>query len=439
MKKSFVLDTNVLLHNSDAIYVFADNEVVIPLDVLEELDDFKKDSGDIGRNARQVARSLDKIRGKGNLLDGAPVGDSGGTIRVVMSGPEDLEGTPLRKDIVDNRIIAVALRLQKEGRKVVFVSKDINARIKADALGLKAMDFEKQKVNFDELFAGWRKLEVEASVIDEFYKNKSLALSGEDCYPNEFVLLQDKANPKKTALGRYDCSSKVLKILENSDPEAYGIRPRNLQQTMAFDLLLDEKVELVTLLGQAGTGKTLIAVACGLAMAFQGKKYDRLLITRPIMPLGRDIGFLPGSKEEKLVSWMQPIFDNLKFIFQVRSGKESEESADKRIDRMIDSNKLEIEALTYIRGRSIPGQYFIVDEAQNLTPHEVKTIISRAGEGTKVVLTGDATQIDNPYLDANSNGLTYTVERMKEQELFGHITFVKSERSRLASLAAELL
>jgi len=439
MKKSFVLDTNVLLHNSEAIYVFADNEVVIPLDVLEELDEFKKDTGDIGRNARQVSRSLDKLRAGGNLLEGAPVGESGGSVRVLMSGPEDLEGTPLRKDIPDNRIIAVALRLQKEGRKVVFVSKDINARIKADALGVKAMDFEKQKVNFDELFEGWKEVEAEASLIDEFYRKKTLSLSGQDCYPNEFVLLRDKTNPKKTALGRYDCGSKALKTLENNKPEAYGIRPRNLQQTMAFDLLLDEKVELVTLVGQAGTGKTLVALACGLAMAFQQRKYDRLLITRPIMPLGRDIGFLPGSKEEKLLSWMQPIFDNLKFIFQLRSGKESEESADKRIDGLIDSNKLEIEALTYIRGRSIPRQYFIVDEAQNLTPHEVKTIISRAGEGTKVVLTGDATQIDNPYLDANSNGLTYTVERMKEQEVFGHITLTKSERSRLASLAAELL
>jgi PhoH-like ATPase len=208
---------------------------------------------------------------------------------------------------------------------------------------------------------------------------------------------------------------------------------------MAFDLLLDEKVELVTLVGQAGTGKTLIAVACGLAMAFERRFYERLLITRPIMPLGRDIGFLPGTKEEKLVSWMQPIFDNLKFIFQMRAGKGSEESADKKIDKLIDSNKLEIEALTYIRGRSIPRQYLIVDEAQNLTPHEVKTIVSRAGEGTKVVLTGDATQIDNPYLDADSNGLSYTVERMKDQEIFGHVTLAKSERSRLASLAAELL
>ena len=230
-----------------------------------------------------------------------------------------------------------------------------------------------------------------------------------------------------------------MKALSNSEPEAFGIRPRNLQQTMAFDLLLDERIELVTLVGQAGSGKTLLAVACGLAMTFQRKKYDRLLISRPIMPLGRDIGFLPGSKEEKLSSWMQPIFDNLKFILQGRSGEGSDESVDKMIDKMIDSHKLVIEALTYIRGRSIPRQYFIVDEAQNLTPHEVKTIVSRAGEGTKVVLTGDATQIDNPYLDSNSNGLTYTAERMKEQELFGHVTFVKSERSRLASLAAELL
>lgn len=437
MTKSFVLDTNVLLHNAQALFSFADNEVVIPIDVLEELDHFKTENTDVGRNARATARELDRLRSKGNLAQGVQVEQTGGSVRIDMKS-EVCPDTGLREDTADNRILSVAGRLKNEGRTVIFVSKDINARIKADALGIKAMDFEKQKVNFDELYAGWRTVKVPGTGVDAFYSNRQIALPDGDYHPNEFVLLTDETDEKHTALGRVSKQQDQLVGLNFPEAKPWGIAARNIEQQIAMELLLDDRVQLITLVGQAGTGKTLLALAVGLQKVVEEKAYEKMLVSRPIMPLGRDIGYLPGTKDEKLEQWMNPIFDNLKYLM-TRKRTEKGTSLDKMIEKLMDGRLVELEALTYIRGRSIPRQFIIVDEAQNLTPHEVKTIISRVGEGSKMVMTGDPYQIDNPYLDSSSNGLVYTAERMKGQILAGHILLAKSERSELASIAAELL
>ena len=437
MTKSFVLDTNVLLHNANALFSFGDNEVVIPIDVLEELDKFKTENTDLGRNARAASRELDRLRAHGSLVKGVHVEQTDGSIRIDMKS-ELRRDAGLRVDKADNRILSVACRLKDDGRTVIFVSKDINARIKADALGVKAMDFEKQKVNFDEFYRGWRSVTVPGSDVDRFYKDGEIPLPDGDFYPNEFLLLTDESDEKHTAIARVSIPEKKALGLLTQDAKVWGISARNMEQEMAFELLLDDSVQLVTLVGQAGTGKTLLALAVALQKVLEEKGYERLLVSRPIMPLGRDIGFLPGTKDEKLEQWMNPIFDNLKYLMtRRRTGKGT--SVDKMIDSLLDSRQIELEALTYIRGRSIPKQFLIVDEAQNLTPHEVKTIVSRVGEGSKMVMTGDPYQIDNPYLDSSSNGLTYAAERMKEQSLCGHVMLAKSERSELASIAAELL
>jgi PhoH-like ATPase len=437
MRKAFVLDTNVLLHNAQALFSFADNEVVIPIDVLEELDRFKSENTDLGRNAREAARQLDALRSRGSLVEGVPIEATGGILRIDMKSELSRE-SGLREDTADNRILSVAWRLKDAGRKVIFVSKDINGRIKADALGVKAMDFEKQKVNFDEFYKGWRTVKVSGMSVDAFYNSRKLPLPEGNYHPNEFVLLMDEADEKHTALARYSKKDGGAVGLAHAGARPWGISARNLEQQMTVELLLDDTVQLVTLVGQAGTGKTLLALAAGLEKVAREHVYEKLLVSRPIMPLGQDIGFLPGTKDEKLQQWMHPIFDNLKYLMTVRR-TEKGMSIDKMIEGLLSSGAVELEALTYIRGRSIPRQFLIVDEAQNLTPHEIKTIVSRVGEGSKMVMTGDPYQIDNPYLDRSSNGLTYTAERLKDQGLFGHVMLVKSERSVLASIAAELL
>ncbi len=434
MKKTFVLDTNVLLHNSNCIESFADNTVVLPMAVIEELDRFKGSNDELGRNARQVIRRLDKFRKRGKLGEGVPM-DNGGTLRIVTEREAHLD-PGLDQDLVDNRIIRVAYHLKKTGQRVIFVSKDINARLKSDALGIETMDFEKQKVNFDELFTGYRTLTVSRKQSDDFKQSGRFKLPDLDLLPNEFVILAVEGDEAGAVLAR-SRGDGVLAALASERESAWNIQPRSLEQRMALELLLDEQVSLVTLVGQAGTGKTLLALAAGLEQILKAKRYDRMLVSRPIMPLGKDIGFLPGDKETKLQNWMQPIFDNLAFL--MRAAGDPKHSARDRIERLQREHVVELEALTYIRGRSIPRQYVVIDEAQNLTPHEVKTIVSRAGEDTKMVLTGDPSQIDNPYLDSNSNGLTYTVERMKSLPLHGHVTLAKSERSVLAAAAAERL
>jgi len=435
-----VLDTNVILHNPSSLTSFEDNIVLLPIEVLEELDRFKRNHDENGRNARIAIRMLDKLRQKGEPGEGFPL-DSGGVLKIAIGIDKNrTSGLGLSETLVDNRILLTAYDCKKRGEKVIFVSKDINARIKADAIGIKSVDFEKQKVDFEKLYHGWHSVDVRKEDIDLFYKAKEFKVGKGEFFPNEFALLVDKDNLKHTAIGRYKEEFDILMPLIFNKTQIMSIRPRNKEQAMAMELLLNDDISLVTLVGPAGTGKTLLAIAAGLQKVVKDNSYGGMLISRPVMPLGRDIGYLPGTKEEKLENWMGPIFDNLEYIFNAeRKDKEAKGKAKIRIEKYMRDEIIELEAMTFMRGRSIPNRFIIIDEAQNMTPHEVKTVISRAGNHAKMVLTGDPYQIDNPYLDSSSNGLTYCVEKMKGQKTFGHMTLAKSERSSLASLAAELL
>ncbi len=455
--KTFVLDTNVLLHNSAALFLFADNHVVVPFAVIEELDTFKKNNDDNGRSAREVIRQLDRLRQKGKLGDGIEWNGHGGTVRVEFAD-EQCRPPMLQLDSPDNRIIAVAWKLHQHGHRAILVTKDINVRIRTDALGIPTEDFEAQKVDADRMYSGYEDLTVPGTLIDQLYEEKQIEIDAlaphlivEDpdagsheieLQANQFAHLRNELDESHTGLARRLADTDHLIPVPPLRKPVHGVMARNVQQTMAFDLLLDDDVQLITLLGTAGSGKTLLALAAGLTKTFTEERYDKLLVARPIMPMGRDIGYLPGDKDEKLSAWMQPIFDNLEYLMSTRgAGSQHAESktTDKRVEQLMSAGKIVLEPLTYIRGRSIPHQFMIVDEAQNLTPHEVKTIVSRVGAGTKIVLTGDVNQIDNPYLDTASNGLAYLVERLKGHALVGHVTLAKSERSELASLAAERL
>ncbi|MDT8440973.1 MAG: PhoH family protein [Desulfuromonadales bacterium] len=438
MKKTYVLDTNVLLHDPEAMFRFEDNDVVIPMTVIEEIDRFKKDLSETGRNARHFSRLMDALRSRAKLVDGVEL-ENGGRLTVKLYTEDSLKGLPpeLRTERGDNRILAVAVDEKKSCEcPVIFVTKDTNLRIKADAIGLPAEDYESDKVSIEDLYSGTAEVELTREEVDRFYGQGYLDLDAE-FLPNQCLTLIDTANPSHTALARYQKSLRRAVPLVRSPKEGiWGIHPRNREQQFAFDLLLNTDIQLVTLVGKAGTGKTLLAIAAGLLKSADEGEYSRLLVSRPVFPLGRDLGFLPGDIEEKLSPWMQPIFDNVELLL----GAVEDRGKRKRgYKELVDLGILEIEPLTYIRGRSIPKQYMIVDEAQNLTPHEIKTIITRAGEGTKIVLTGDPYQIDNPYVDSSSNGLTYVVEKFKGEEISGHVTLTKGERSSLAELAANLL
>ncbi|MCZ6834328.1 MAG: PhoH family protein [Planctomycetota bacterium] len=456
MQKCFVLDTNVLLHNPNAMFMFAEHEVILPLTVIEELDGFKGNNDDTGRNARQVIRELDKLRRKGRLFEGVPTNDHGGLLRVMRCDrqrPFDLDLSE-----ADNRILSVAHYLKQQGRHTVFITKDINARVKGDALELNVEDFDAEKVDADWLYMGYDEMTLPGELIDTLYEQRLLPLEelepyrvfenewGEevrlDLLANQCLILQDINDPSHTGLARVLAETEHLIPIAAPRKPVFGVAARNVQQIMALDLLLDDEIKLVSLLGSAGTGKTLLALAAGMHKVYKEQRYEKLLTARPIMPLGRDIGYLPGDKDEKLQLWMQPVFDNLSYLLSTRGthlDQADSHTNEQRIESLMSEGKLVMEPLTYIRGRSIPHQFMVVDEVQNLTPHEVKTIVSRAGEGTKIVLTGDIDQIDNPYLDASSNGLSYLVERMKGKGLFGHVTLAKTERSILANLAAKML
>jgi PhoH-like ATPase len=339
---------------------------------------------------------------------------------------------PLEISGNDNRILLTAYALKEKGEHVVFVSKDLAARIKAEAIGLEVQDYNNLKYSLAAIYQGVRRMEFPKHDIDLFFKDGQLSLTNDDLCPNEYCILTSSVE-HASAVGRWHADQRQLEPLMKYN-SLWGIKPRNVEQRCAVDLLLRDDIKLVTLLGPAGTGKTLLALACGMRKVFDEGLYTRILVSRPVVPLGRDIGYLPGTKEEKLFNWMQPIFDNLEFLCE-SNGSESRST----LNWVMESKKIEMEAVTYIRGRSLPRMYIIVDEAQNLTPHEVKTIISRAGEGTKVILTGDPTQIDNPYLDKDSNGLTYAVGRFAGQKIYGHLCLEKTERSELAAIAAEIL
>jgi PhoH-like ATPase len=430
--RCFLLDTNVLLHDATAVEAFNGGNIILMVDVLEELDRFKRENDERGRNARHVIRTIDGLRQSNPLSEGVPL-PQGGKLYVLVNSFLDYLPHSMDATIPDNRILAGALYLASQGIDVVFVSKDINARVKGDALGIVAEDFKRSQVNFEELYTGWCEIDLQGDQIDSFYRGESLEL-GHEFYPNEGVLLRAGNDPQQSAMGIYRADSKRVEPLLHANSRPWGIQALNLQQHFALELLLRTDIQLVTMLGQAGTGKTLLALAVGLQLVAEEKQYRKIMVSRPVMPLGRDIGYLPGTKDEKLASWMEPIYDNLQFLVDPKL----EQSADK-VDYLFDTGVIEVEAVTYIRGRSLPKLYILIDEAQNLTPHEVKTVVSRAGENAKVILAGDAHQIDNPYLDAASTGLTYLVERFKDESLYGHITLAKSERSELASLAARLL
>lgn len=434
MVKNFVLDTNVLIHEPTSIFSFADNNVILPIIVIEELDNLKKMNDVRGASARAVSRIIDEFREKGNLTEGVKM-ENGGSLKVIIGKGAVLPHS--FADKADNFILSLAVELNKKEGNVVFISKDINMRIKAQVLGLAVEDYEKSKINFSELYNGWREVSVSDGEIDKFYSDGSLKLPG-DFLENEFLILKSSSDKKHTALAKCKKGSAVKLI--NPKMILWGVKALNVQQSFAMDCLVDDKIKLVTFLGIAGTGKTLLALAAGLSKVLDENVYNKLLISRPVIPMGKDIGYLPGTKEEKLAPWMRAVYDNLEFLMSVSDkGEFRGNDLDSQFDWFFSSGKLEIEALTYIRGRSIPKQFIIVDEAQNLTPHEIKTIVSRAGKGTKIVMTGDPYQIDNPYLDASSNGLTYAIERFKGQDIFASVTFVKSERSLLARLAAEIL
>jgi len=473
MRKTFVLDTNVLLHDPQALTRFEDNAVVIPIEVVEEIDRFKRDPSEKGRNARQISRLLDALREKGNLADGVTIDEAtGGTLQVVFCRSETLAQLPpeLKGGNGDNNILAVALEQLRSGviadqPPVVLVTKDTNLRIKADAVGLIAQDYTTDKVTIADLYPGVCELMASATAMEALRSEGQLPLTalpaatGVALQANEGITLVDEAQPNHTLLARFDAARQSLVPLLRAGKVRLGkVSARNREQTFALELLLDPAVQLLTLVGKAGTGKTLLALAAGLHQVADDHLYERLLVTRPVISLGKEIGFLPGSLEEKMGPWMQPIIDNLDFLLggspedEGRGGVRASAgggggSARPGSHRPARSNwtdlkgmgLLEVEAISYIRGRSIPRQFMVVDEAQNLTPHEVKTIVTRVGEGTKIVFTGDPYQIDNPYVDAESNGLTWLVERFKGQTLAGHVTLIRGERSELAELAANLL
>ena len=437
-KKVFVLDTNVLLHDPNSIFHFQEHDVVVPIVVIEEVDHFKKDQTEVGRNARTVSRLLDRLRDKGSLSEGIKL-DGGGNLKVDVAIHNLDIGLPsLDKHHADNQILACAKGLLKERKeKVVLVSKDSNLRIKADAMGLQAEDYTTDMVEMEELYSGHKTWEVEAAALDRLYEGGLEPDPALRLQPNQFVTLVDKASASHTALARMHGSEGLLRPLRRYEAPPWGIKPRNREQQFALELLLDESIQVVTLLGKAGTGKTLLAIAAGLQQVVDDERYHKLLVSRPVMPMGRDLGYLPGDVDEKLRPYMQPIYDNLEFI--VAANMELRRRTTMTAGQLEEAGYLSVEPLTYIRGRSIPQQYLIVDEAQNLTPHEVKTILTRAGEGTKVVLTGDPHQIDNPYVDASTNGLSFLAEHFKHLDIAGHITLTKGERSRLAELASNLL
>ncbi len=431
MKKTYVLDTNVLLHDPTAIHHFEDNDIVIPLKVIEEIDQFKRDMSELGRNARQISRMLDAMRQKGHLASGVTL-EKGGLLRIAFPRTDD---PLLAAGSADDQILRMAMEVQRASpqQPCLVVSKDINLRLKADAIGLKAEDYETDRVDLQELYTGQGEKLLPAAGLEAIRQGNKVAVEDPHLYPNQYLLVRDEADPNRTVLARYEGESKSLVPLIGTPEELRHVQPRNKEQFFAMDALLNDAVKVVTIIGKAGTGKTLLAVAAGLYKVFNSKTYRKMLVSRPTFAMGKDIGFLPGTVEEKLNPWMQPIFDALDLLANghgpIRRGK----------DGLDETGRISIEPLTYIRGRSIPHQYMIVDEAQNLTPLEAKTVLTRVGPGTKIILTGDIYQIDNPYVDSMSNGLSTVAEKFKAYGVAAHILLAKGVRSDVAELAANLL
>jgi len=433
--KNYILDTNVLLHDPNSLLNFQDNSVIIPIEVLEEIDRFKRESSELGQNARTVSRMLDGFRAQGHLSDGVNL-PNGGRLQIIFKDQINSSPTPYGSS-VDSRIVSLALSVKNQNKEIptILVTKDINLRIKADALGLAAEDYETDRVLLKDLYSGLCEKTVSQEKMTAFSANGELEISnGRVNYPNEYCTLTDETNSKRTAVTKVDATGKKLIPIIDSREGVWGIKPRNREQHFAFDALLDDRIKLVTLMGKAGTGKTLIAMAAGLKKTVLDREFRRLVVARPTVAMGRELGFLPGTLEEKLTPWMQPIHDALELLGDLNMGHEHRRSND-----LIRSGLVVVEALSYIRGRSIAGQYMVIDEAQNLTPLEVKNIVTRVGEGTKIIFTGDPYQIDNPYVDSSSNGFNYVVSKFRDQAIAAHVELQKGERSELAEIAANLL
>tara|TARA_Y100000114_G_C11760894_1_gene329642 strand:- start:3004 stop:4311 length:1308 start_codon:yes stop_codon:yes gene_type:complete len=435
MKKVYVIDTNVFLTNYESLYSFKNNDIVIPLKVIDEIDNHKKRQDGVGLNARAIIRILDDLRAKGNLHKGVRIAKGKGMLSI-RHHDKDLLPTHLDLASADNQIIGTAMtEKNRTGRKVILVSQDINMRVKCDALGIYSEDYVSDQVvaNATELYSGFTEHLVDERIVDRFYAGEDITgemIDGK-FHPNEFVMLISNSNSKHTALAKnIDDKAPLKKITEYKNAGIWGLRARNKEQEFALDLLMDQSTPVISIIGQAGCGKTLLALASGLSQVLDMSTYKKLVVSRPVQPLGKDIGYLPGTMEEKMQPWLKPIQDNLEFLM----GDDKD-----TLSLMMERKTIEVEALTYIRGRSISNSFIIIDEAQNLSIHELKTIVTRVGENSKIVLTGDIEQIDNTYLDGTNNGLSYAVEKFKSADLAGHVTLMKGERSKVATLAAKLL
>lgn len=461
MKKLFVLDTNVLLSDPNSLFSFDEHDLIIPMVVLEELDAHKSRPDEVGRNARQVSRTLDDMRTDGTagtgLVNGVQL-PSGGTLKVVSIGADTLSLVPAEFKIakVDNLIIGFMLKLSKDKVDATLVSKDINVRIKCDSLGIKCEDYLKMRVTSDpeKFYRGVDVVEVSEASINSFYEDGELLTRnlGRKFYPNQIVIIKyvGPDGMSKSAVTRCDDALRLVPVSKLDS--VFGLKPRNKEQNFSLDLLLNPDIKLITLVGPSGTGKTLLALAAALDQlkSMPGSTtgtYEKLIVTRPVQPVGKDIGFLPGTIEEKMEPWIAPVRDNLNFLMgsqkagsRRNAGRSKGALSDEPYLALLQQRGIvEIEAITFIRGRSIPNSFIVIDEAQNLSMHELKTIITRVGDGTKIVLTGDIEQIDNVHVDAYTNGLTYAVERFKDYPIAAHVTLIKGERSQLATLASQIL
>jgi len=440
-KKNYLLDTSVYLTDANSIFEFGNNDIFIPLKVLEEIDKHKKRQDSAGTNARRIIRTLDGLRASGDLQKGVRIEKGKGLVRVLSYSEIAEVSFPLDLDIKipDHIILATGKAVQQQypNRKMIVVSRDINMRVICDSIGMIAEDYvtEKAAESSDQLYNGFVEHLVDDQVIDRFYDGEDILIEDDEVegswYPNQFVMMVSNANDKKTALARFKSHHIPLKNIIHDRLPDWNISSRNKEQAFAMDLLMNPDIKIVSLIGRAGSGKTLCAIASGLQQTLGAgdNHYDRLIVSRPVQPLGKDIGFLPGTMHEKMLPWLMPIQDNLQYLLGDKNA----------LQMYVEKGKIEIEALTYIRGRSIANAYVIIDEAQNLTKHEIKTIITRIGDGTKIVLTGDIEQIDNIYVNETSNGLAHAIESFKQYPIAGHVTFKKGERSELATLASKVL
>jgi PhoH-like ATPase len=461
-KKMFLLDTNILIHDPEAYKRFKDAYVGIPINVLEELDSFKREKNDRGRSAREAIRNLDSVREQGSLRDGVKL-DSGSIIRVVFIAEDTQISIPLNINLADNEILLIALHMQHEGFDVELISKDLNMRVKADSLGIASNDYLYHEVSRKDHYKGWLRVQVPSIQLKKDPNTLFDAAFAKELSPNQFILLESQHNPHNYKVLRYLGNQKYRAVVH---PDLkWPMEARNAQQLMALDLLFDDTIQFISLVGGAGTGKTFLALLAGLHQTLEAEMYKKMLVSRPIIPLGADVGYLPGDLQDKLHNWMQPVRDNMEFIvhsanvkshlkkYQAEMNEAIEDGGKKKkhhhpkkapkvldnLDELIIRGKISLEAITYMRGRSIPYQFILIDEVQNLTPHEVKTLITRVGEGSKIVIAGDPFQIDAPYLDFKTNGLIVATERFKDERIFGSVFLETSERSELSDLAAHLL